>query len=551
MRTRHPGQLLATDAGGNPRAPLTDVTRAAERFTRVAALAASLVVLTGAFAVWSLDRSPLPDIDETYIASAAAALSRGESGVPSVLAQGTWNVDFERAYGPIFFRLVSVSIRMFGLSAVSVRAVCLFGASLAAVAAGWMVRRAGAAPSWAVVAGAIVWLSPLVGSAASNGRMDSLAAGLEVLATALIVIPNTERSRTAAAHGGASGVCLALAVLCTPRALLFAAALPFACVLVAVAARSVPRSAIIACGTATVVSGGLFLLWLTAGHVSPAVWLRDTIAGTSADIFNSVVGEDARVWSMTTVSAVDVCVIASLLGVTIGIDKRTRGACPWTLWLVVAWTLINGVLYIVRVNHTFFRGIYFLTPLLAAALAWSAATVHGQPGRARVVVASWAAVLALYTGARLMKSAEVVATWAQRDPAGLEAFFRMRVPRGSLVYGFDQFYFYAIERSGSRFETYVLSPFAGSPTIGRPPAGSVASLTKAMAGHYFVWPDDAEHFPMPDALRCVLPYRVGSFDTPPPALPVLHRISAFGRYAYLHGYPRTGLFRIPQSCPAD
>src|SRR4029077_11000407 len=125
--------------------------------------------------------SPLPDIDETYIASAAAALSRGEPGVPDVLARGPWNVDFERAYGPTFFRLASLSIRAFGLSAVSVRAVCVFGALLAAIATGWMVRRAGAAPSWAILAGAIVWLSPLVGSAYSNGRMDSLAAGLELL----------------------------------------------------------------------------------------------------------------------------------------------------------------------------------------------------------------------------------------------------------------------------------------------------------------------------------------------------------------------------------
>ncbi len=248
----------------------------------------------------------------------------------------------------------------------------------------------------------------------------------------------------------------------------------------------------------------------------------------------------AFVGALAAVSAVAAFVLAR--------RRRIWQAAAWPMLLVVVWTIVNAALYIARVNHTFLHGIYFVVPVLATALACSGAADLDR--RTHMALAALGAVvLVVFSGLRFAKYLDIALTWQQRDPVPLEQFVRSHVPPGSIVYGDDQFYLYAVERSGSRFMAYVPNPFPGSPTIGRPPAEALAAIRRQFAGHYLIWPDDPRML-MPAMFSCVKGHEVAEFVPPHSSSPnIMNRIGAFGRYAYLRAYPRSVLYIVPDNCP--
>ena len=142
-------------------------------------LIVALVALAAITAVWTvvaIERSPIVWSDETYIASAAYSVSLGDGGIPTVLPPGPWNRPFPRAYGPVFFKLAALSIDLFGIRPIGVRMVSLAGALMLAGSAFLLVRAFDGTQLWAWFAAAMVWLSPDIGSLATNGRMDTWAA---------------------------------------------------------------------------------------------------------------------------------------------------------------------------------------------------------------------------------------------------------------------------------------------------------------------------------------------------------------------------------------
>jgi hypothetical protein len=516
---------------------------------RITWLLAGSAIAAFMFTVFSIARSPLPDLDEVYIASAALSLARHGRGVPSVLPSGPWNVAFPDAYGPMFFWPAAMSIRWLGLSAAAVRAVCLSGATAIALAAGWLTWRAGASRTWAVCVAAIIWFAPEIGRAATNGRMDTVAVALEIAAMAMLVAPADLSPRRAVANGVIAGVFAGSALLTTPRTILWAVGLTGAAAVAARHRRSA-RGALIATVTCGVCAAACVTIWTMAIGVGPVAYVLNLVTGVRDDAFNSVT-TGVRSWSLHFVAIASLAgTLAVLLGLAVT-RASAQDAAPRTLSVLWGWTLTAAAIYLVRVNHTFFREIYFVTPVMIVALATAGTTRVPADGRRALVVAC-AATAALFIALRLVKSAQIVESWKGRDPAAVETFFHTNVPPGSDVFGLSQYYFYAVERSGAHFKAYDAEPFGepfpGSPTIGRPPLSMRADLRARVRGHLLIWPDEGESWP--PAFECAHNHPVARW-VPTQGAGMLSRLPIFSRFAGRLTYPATTIYRMPEDCPSD
>lgn len=82
----------------------------------------------------------------------------------------------------------------FGFCVASLRALCLAGIMLATIGAAVAVRAAGGGSLPAVMAAALVALSPDMATAASSGRIDGLAIGFEASGLALVCLALTRNA---------------------------------------------------------------------------------------------------------------------------------------------------------------------------------------------------------------------------------------------------------------------------------------------------------------------------------------------------------------------
>ena len=514
---------------------------------RIAWLLAGAAIAAFVFTVLSIARSPLVDVDEVYIASAALSLARHGRGVPTVLPAGPWNVPFPEAYGPVFFELAALSIRLFGLSAAAVRSVCLSGAMAIALAAGWLTWRAGSSRTWAICVAAILWFAPEIGRAATNGRMDTVAVAWEIAAMAMLVAAEPLSTRRAVTNGVLAGVFAGLALLTTPRAIVWAAGLAGAAA-VALWHRRTARGAliaIVACGVSAV---ACVTVWTMAIGVGPLPYVLNLLESARHDGFNSMT-TGVRAWSLHFVALASLAgALAVLVGLAVARASAPRdSAGPLTvLW---GWTLTAAAIYVVRINHTFFREIYFVTPITIVALA-TAGTMRASAQGRRALVVGCAATAMLFITLRVVKSAQIIESWRGRDPAPLEAFFHANLPPEADVFALSRSYFYAVEQAGAHFKAFDAEPygepFPGSPTMGRPPASALPDLRARVRGHLLIWPD--EGIPWDPAFQCAHDHPVARW-VPVHGAGMLIRLPIFNRFADRLTYPATTIYQMPPSCP--
>lgn len=510
----------------------------------------ALAALTAALAAVAIERSPLVWGDETYLASAAYSVSTGGDGVPTLLAPGSWNRPFPKAYGPLFFTLGSWTMRGAGIRPVSVRALSLAGALLVSASAFALVRAFGGTLLWASFAAAMLWLSPEIGSSATNGRMDTLAVGFEVLGLAVSLIaagsPSRRRSALLTLATGAAWAC---AALCTPRTYPFFFAAGMLGTVTWIVRKPERRIAVV-WGVALAIVAGAIACWLAAYGTTPREWIGLLTAGVTTDQFNGIVAAPRREWGISAKTALTpfIAVAAIVFVWAFGAKRwsvRARPGLEAAVWL----TIVHAALYAIIFNYAFFAGIYFSQLLLAVALAVSGSGGL-TPQRRAALVAVWLCVATLCLAARTLKLVEAAATWQGRDPAPLEQFVRDHVPPGSLVFGLHPVYFYAVTRSGSLYRSFATEPYPGSPTIGRRPPGARSTTEQLRPGvlaaeRYLLWPIDEPLFPYEFA--CARP-GIARFEPPASRANAITRLSWFARYAYLHTYPETVLYRLPAAC---
>jgi hypothetical protein len=141
----------------------------------------------------------------------------------------------------------------------------------------------------------------------------------------------------------------------------------------------------------------------------------------------------------------------------------------------------------------------------------------------------------------------VAQTWRSRDPAPLQQFVERWVPPGSLVFGYDQYYYYAVQNAGSTFRTWTPTPFPPA-AFGRPSGIRVeGDPSPALADKRFLlWPVDGLPGPVPPSFACAVPQIVGRFRMSDAGPTGIEHVGGF--VPALHGYPDSMLYRLPADC---
>ncbi len=509
---------------------------------------ASLVV---AGFIMTLNRAPRVWSDEVLYASIARSIEHDGSGVPSMLEGSEALVDHQRFYGPLYFQLAAASFRLFGFSIASFRVVSLLGTLLVALAGATMVRAFGGGADRQGWAFTLLVLTPELGTAATNGRMDGLAVGLALLGLAMVVRGLLRGGSWTS--GCMAGLLLAGAALTTPRALPLVASFAAAGVMAfAIARAGSSTRRLIASTLLTVVT--IICAWLMLVQGGPVGWMRDLSAialGTPVDV--GFAPQATRDWSATPWTVITPFVAAAGFMATIGRVWPRRhsmdsGPASASAFLLAA-TGINAVLCLAVFNLTFGFSIYFAVPVLAVVLAvpespvavthvWSLTTQR----RAAVIVT--ATFILCCVGIRTVKYAALAATWAAKDPAKLEQFVSSHVPPGSEVWGPHDFGFYAVEGAGSSFRS-VQQVSAAEWTLAVPVAARAAATRSApRSDRYLLWPVLQ---PLPASYSCSIREPALAVYNPPS-----DRLELLGPIADLtgeRGYPASALFRVPASCP--
>jgi 4-amino-4-deoxy-L-arabinose transferase-like glycosyltransferase len=521
-----------------------------------AAWAASVV----AFALFlvSLGRVPIPWADEIWMASASYSIAHGGSSVPTALPPGPWYTPFTHVYGPVFFYLSAIFVRLFGLSAASVRLACVAGAALIVISSALLVRAAAGSMRWAALACAVVALTPEVGTIATNGRMDALAIGFEIAGMAAFMAAFGAGHRQSGANGAAAGAFWLLAALTSPRALPLLGGLALGGVWLLIDRRSRSRALVVEMYAAAVfLTGGL--LWLHHMGVTPVEWARAYLLSSRSDAQNVLLPGRARLWGLEVRNTVTPAVIAAAAGLLVLLlaaggsargtkDDVRRPDGPITPAIIALLIGAAGnVAFIFTVaNNVFTSSSYFVLPLFAAVLA---ATVYAgrRTGHAHVVLLFWLAVASLFGAGRIVKYIEVVQTWRSRDPAPLQQFVERLVPPGSLVFGYDQYYYYAVQNAGSTFRSWTPTPFPPA-AFGRPSGIRVeGDPSPALADKRFLlWPVDGQPGPVPPSFACAVPQIVGRFRMSDARPTGIEHLGGF--ISALHGYPDSMLYRLPADC---
>lgn len=510
---------------------------------RPSVLWALSVIVALALAV-TLNRYPIEYGDGPFYASISRSLAHGFAGVPSVLKEGPTAVDHVRFYGPVFFSSLAAWFSLVGLSSLTFRLFCFATALLVtsgAVAVSWSLGGGAHRQAWSFL---ILLLSPELGFAATFGRMDALAVGLEMFALALFV-HGLLHQRRPYLHGIASGTVLAGAALTTPRTFPFVLGFAVAILVVLGRRKRSNRHNVIQTSACLGVATLLWLAWtlLAAGGPVKWLWMMFFIA-THENTDVALLGTP-RQWIFSPWQLITPAF--SIAGAFL-LAPRLRGDGPQTIaakfslavtWVtfVVTWTLFS---------YTLLFGTYAILPLFAVVLA---VPLRMEEINRRRVAMVGLALLVAFGGLRVVKLARAAVTWSGRNPDPLTAFVREHVPPGSDVVGYEHDYFFSVEESGSRY--LIASQVSGADwarwmdIIDR----RAPTRVRALRADYLIWPNGEDGAPLPPSLTaCLTPTRIAIYDPPPVDLPRLERLTRGDGH---DRYPSTALYRLTPRCGDD
>jgi hypothetical protein len=502
-----------------------------------------------------IERAPIPYLDEVYLTSVANTVAQGTARAERLVPPPEWVAGYEQIYGPVFFHAEAAAIRVLGLSVFSGRIVCWLGAVLFSLATIWLIFVVGGSSEMAAIAFAVVALTPEFSTITRNARMDSLAIGFELIGVGCLLCA-IGRPRRAIPWGLVAGVFWALAVLTTPRTLPFLAGLVVAApLLVTSEARASFLRAIACLFGVVLVAMQLWVSHLGITIVGWAFWLWDCIKD---DAYNIVLPGHERFWELSLTTAMTPAAVAigilgvaffarrihprfnALLSLSAPSERRLR------FWYLVVATTFNAAFYLVVANFVFGISQYFILPLLIVVLMATSVLVKAQPRLGKPLFAFWVAAMLAFGGMRALRYVEIWQTWRLRDPKLIQTFVAQWVPRGSIVFGDDQYYYYAVEGAGSTYRTFnVLNSGIEQFKTDSPRQQTVLP---AVANSFLIWPVGDQSVTFPAWFNCAKDHPVATFENSAQPIGIEHLVP-FAFTSFQHGYPTTVLYRVPPGCP--
>jgi len=493
-----------------------------------------------------MDRVPIDTGDGPFYASIARSVQLRGIGVPSVLRDTPTAVDHVRFYGPVFFRLTAGAFRWFGFSSLVYRAIGVAGAVLVATGGLAMCHALGGGPdrrTWAFV---LLLFSPELGSAATFGRMDPLAVGLEMLGLA-VFLHGLVRERSPSLHGLGAGMLLSAAGLTTPRTFPFLFGFLIAALTILPTAAPEGRRVAWRQLTATMVTViAVYGAWIVLSSATPLRWLRmmtfiATHENTDVALLRSVRDAQFVWWQAITLAF---SVIGALLAAF-----KLRGQASYVIAasfaLTACWTTL--VTTMTLFNYTFMFGTYFVLPLFAVVIAVPTPLSHRHRRAAGLLAV---ALFMLLGGVRVGKWVRSAVTWTARSPTRLEAFVRTNVPAGSAVMGPHEDYFFVVEEAGSRYlsaEQVSTADWARwMPQIEGTSWRSVSTEAGEIGALYLLWPADRVRYGVPPPnVSCAVERAIAVYEPPPYDIPLL---AAWVKDDPRAMYPETVLYALKPRC---
>jgi hypothetical protein len=496
----------------------------------------------------TLRHVPTPIADLQLYASIARAQQLFGVGVPTE----TWNspvaVDHVTFYGPVFFKLSATTLRWFGVTLLSFRIASMLGMAVFVAATALLAHElSGSRDRW-LWAVALMVFAPEGNLGIGTGVMHMLAVGFQMLALVLFVRGLRQPPGLGVLYGMSAGFALATAAMTTPRSYLFIAAFFASWILLPFAGYPFWRAARWQCTAAAVALCVPFLIWINTSHGDPIRWARYmAYIFFHEDTDVAILPTAIREWSFSWTPAVTpmIALIGGLVA-AYGLRRERRMSVAGSLGAAFALltTFITYVVTVVILNYTLSNGEYFALPLFAVVLAMPS-RAFGVTDRTLAVLV--ALIILCDAGFFSVKSARTAATWSASDPAPLNEFVRSRVPPGSVVVGPEAPYFFAVERSGSRYRTVSARSWADW-------ARWVPKVEPEMVRHaerfredppvdrFFIWPSGDG---VPDEYACVRGHVVDVFQ---PSRTYLSLLGRLGRPTD-QGYPKTTLYHLPAGCP--
>ena len=501
---------------------------------------------------------PTPFADLQLYASIAISRHRFGIGVPSI----TWNspaaVDHIPFYGPVFFDLAAVALRVFDVRLVSFRLVSIAGTLLYLAATLLLTRQFTRSIDRMLLAAVLVLLMPEVNFGMAAGAMHMLAVAFEVLALAAFV-KNFDRRRGGAGNGLAAGLCLSLAALTTPRSYPFVCA--FACAALVPSIFGTARAAIrYRFAAAMVVLIAVMAGWAVIAHGSVAAWLNYMAyiamhEDTDVAVLPTAVRRLSFHWSalllpmaVTVFGALAAWSMRRRLGPLLtGAAAGREASRDGALSFLIACAWIALVITAVVLNYTFATNEYTSLPLFAVVVAWPW-DAFAVPRRRIALLTG--VLLTIEVGLMVRRYTMIAVRWDALDPAPLNAFVARYVPAGSAVVGTEEPFLFPVERSGSIFRTQ--SPRSWADWARWVPAINPAATRLARSfpqprprDRFLIWPTGDD---VPPGYECALGSVVARF-TPAPPDPRWPEwiVRASNQYA---GYPAATLYRLPDGCPS-
>jgi 4-amino-4-deoxy-L-arabinose transferase-like glycosyltransferase len=500
----------------------------------------------------SFPRSPLPWLDESFFASASLSVVRGGPAIPTVLGAFPHTTRFDLFYGPLYFFLGALDLRLFGLSLIGWRLLGVLGGVGAIFSAAWVSRRLDGSTVATASSAMFVAMSQGMGARATCGRLDTITITLELLCVACTLgAMRGRRSSFSFVQASLAGLFCGLAGLSTPRSFPFVLGIFAAIALELALARS---WGLVARGLTI---GGAALLpvwgWTFSQGMTPVGWFRFILTASQGDKL-SVSPMLHGNWHlldeplMPLLSGLLFFLLMLLVfGAMMLTARRTieTGGRDFILGVRLAsiTVLINYAATFLTIAR-FWDYELFVIPLVLPILVALTAKVLRNSGPVsvqRAVLCGWL-MLALVLGA--IRSGKVVAwaaSYGERDPKPLQSFVDDKVAKDSLVFGPDDLYFYAVEAAGSHYRfVRAISPSGLVTTLNETPDW------RAQLGRgpdvYLIWPSDVS---LPRSLESETLRLEGSFAVKSEKGRVWWRRAGWGS-----GYPATNLYRILGG-PAD